>query len=129
MKILIIDNDVSIGSTIKSALSLNATYETSIALSAPLGLAEMAKNHYDLILLDFMMPGMSGVELCQKMDADKELKKIPVILVSALPITSKVFQESNGNFQKISVIKGLLEKPFGVADLLGKVESVLKTVK
>jgi len=89
----------------------------------------MKKNKYNLVLLDFMMPGISGVDLCKTMASDEKLKYIPVILISALPISSEVFQQSNDNFNRISVVKGLLEKPFSVAELLGKVESVLNTTK
>lgn len=129
MKILVVDNDVSIGITIKAALGLNASYEVVISMSAEEALEEMKKNKYSLILLDFMMPGTSGVDLCKIMAKDEKLKNIPVIMVSALPITSAVFQQSNDNFNKISVVKGLLEKPFSVAELLGKVETVLNMNK
>lgn len=126
MKILIVDNDTSIGTTMKSALGLNPNYEVEIALSAKEGLDKMRSQTYDLVLLDFMMPEISGVDLCKTMVADSKLKDVPVILVSALPIASKVFQETNGNFQNLAVIKGLLEKPFSVSDLLDKVAQVLK---
>ncbi len=126
MKILIVDNDTSIGTTMKSALGLNPNYEVEIALSAKEGLDKMRSQTYDLVLLDFMMPEISGVDLCKTMVADSKLKDISVILVSALPIASKVFQETNGNFQNLAVIKGLLEKPFSVSDLLDKVAQVLK---
>lgn len=129
MKILVVDNDASIGITIKAALSLNATYEVTTSLSAKEGLEEMKNNHYDLILIDFMMPGTNGVDLCRTMAADEKLKNIPVILISALPIASEVFQKSNGDFDKISVVKGLIEKPFSVAELLNKVEAALKSNK
>lgn len=126
MKILIVDNDTSIGTTMKSVLGLNPNYEVEIALSAKEGLDKMRSQTYDLVLLDFMMPEISGVDLCKTMVADSKLKDVPVILVSALPIASKVFQETNGNFQNLAVIKGLLEKPFSVSDLLDKVAQVLK---
>jgi two-component system, sensor histidine kinase and response regulator len=46
---------------------------------------EMAKKYKpDLILLDIMMPGMTGYEVCRKIRADKELLEIPIILVTAL---------------------------------------------
>jgi len=129
MKILVIDNDVSIGITIKAALGLNASYEVTVCLSAKEGLEEMKKNEYGVVLLDFMMPEINGIDLCKIMAVDEKLKNIPVILISALPITSEVFQKSNGNFNEISVVKGLLEKPFSVAELLGKVSAVLNLNK
>lgn len=126
VKILIIDNDQSVASTVKSALELNPTYQVDICLGANLAGEYMKKNPVDLILLDFMMPEISGVDFAKTMSQDNKLKQIPVILISALPINSKAFQEANDNFQETPVIKGLLEKPFGVTDLLNKVEDVLK---
>ena len=125
MKILIVHNDVSVATTIKSALGLKPSYEVEIALNAKEALKNLKSNIYDLLLVDFMMPEINGIELCKIMLEDSKTKNTPVIIVSALPISSKAFQEANGNFNKLANIKDLLEKPFGVADLLQKVEKIL----
>jgi len=125
MKILIVDNDVSVATTIKSALGLKPDYEVNIALNAKEALKNLKTTTYDLLLVDFMMPEINGIELCKMMLEDPKTKNTPVIIVSALPISSKAFQESNQNFNKLANIKDLLEKPFGVTDLLQKVEKIL----
>ena len=125
MKILIVDNDQNVATTIKSALSLKPEYEVNVCLSAAEALKFLKTGRPDLILMDFMMPEINGVELCKLLLEDKKTKDVPIIMVSALPISSKVFQEANNNFNKLPNIKDLLEKPFGVNDLLGKVEKVL----
>ena len=129
MKILIVDNDMSVGTTVKAALGLNPSYEVDLSLGAKEGIEKMKENEYSLLLVDFMMPEVSGVDLCKIMADDEKMKNIPVVLISALPISSTAFQEANDNFQNISVIKGLLEKPFSVTDLLKKVEDLLPTNK
>ena len=120
---------MSVGTTVKAALGLNPSYEVDLSLGAKEGIEKMKENEYSLLLVDFMMPEVSGVDLCKIMADDEKMKNIPVVLISALPISSTAFQEANDNFQNISVIKGLLEKPFSVTDLLKKVEDLLPTNK
>lgn len=54
------------------------------ALSGEIALQTCKKNVPDLILLDIMMPGMNGYEVCQQMKADPNLCEVPVIFISAL---------------------------------------------
>ncbi|MFH0840490.1 MAG: response regulator [bacterium] len=89
------------------------------------GLKKLKSAYYDLVLIDFTMPEVSGVDVCKFMNHDDELKDIPVMIVSAMPINSKEFQQENDNFQNFPMVKGLIEKPFEVEDLLKKVEGVL----
>ena len=59
------------------------------------------------------------------MTKDKGLSKISVLIVSALPVDSEVFQESQGKFNELKVIKGTLEKPFEIDDLLDKAKEII----
>lgn len=124
MKILVIDNDININGLIKSVLDLEKGYDVDFVLSGREGLRRMKKHRYDLILLDLTMPEVSGVDIIKFMTADDELKGIPVIIVSAMPIFSKDFQEANDNFQDYPVIKDMIEKPFDIHDLLKKIKKV-----
>ena len=124
MKILVIDNDININGLIKSVLDLEKGYEVDFVLSGREGLRRMKKHRYDLILLDLTMPEVSGVDIIKFMTADDELKSVPVIVVSAMPIFSKDFQEANDNFQDYPVVKDMIEKPFDIHDLLKKIKQV-----
>lgn len=125
-KILIVDNDQNTVKTIKaSLLSSSIGYTIRGAFSGQEAFDAMAKEKFDIILLDLMMPGMSGIDVCKKMIEDDEKKNIPVLIVSALPVNSETFQESQGKFDELSVVKGVLEKPFEVDELLAKVEGIL----
>jgi len=124
-KILVVDNDININGLIKSVLETKKGYTVDFVLGGKEGLKKMKTDHYDLVLLDLTMPEVSGIDVCKFMSHDEDLVKIPVIIVSAMPINSKEFQKENDDFQSLPVVKGLIEKPFEVADLLKEVEKVL----
>ncbi|TCK09113.1 response regulator [Marinobacterium mangrovicola] len=63
--------------------ALKETYRTKVATSGEKALEIAARDPKpDLILLDIMMPGMDGFEVCEKLKADPETKDIPVIFLS-----------------------------------------------
>jgi sigma-B regulation protein RsbU (phosphoserine phosphatase) len=64
--------------------SLEADFDLQIATSGAVGLALAEKVPPDLILLDVMMPGMDGYEVCRRLKADPHLRSIPVIFLTAL---------------------------------------------
>ncbi len=124
MKALIVDNDINTVETLKAAVA-GAVHQADVAYSGKEALEKMKDgNRYDLLLLDIMMPGVSGIDVCRLMTQDERLRVIPVLLVSALPIASKAFQESMGEFDELGVVKDVLEKPFEIDDLLLKVRAV-----
>ena len=67
------------------AEALQGDYALSFALSGPEALS-MAKSETppDMVLLDVMMPGMNGFEVCEKLKADETTARIPVIFVTAM---------------------------------------------
>ena len=56
------------------------------ACDGEIGLEKAAKEKPDLILLDVIMPGMNGLEVCRKLRADPATKKVPVIMTTAAGI-------------------------------------------
>ncbi|MDP1997397.1 MAG: response regulator, partial [Gallionella sp.] len=62
---------------------LGADYTIKIANSGPLALKITAAQHPDLILLDVMMPGMDGHEVCRQLKANPLTRTIPVIFITA----------------------------------------------
>lgn len=125
MKILLVDNDINTVETLRAVLFSRGNHTVDVAYSGAESLAKMrAGEPYDLLLLDIMMPEISGIDVCQEMVKDEKLKKIPVVLISALPISSKDFRESLEKFNELNVVKGVLEKPFSIEDLLNKVSEV-----
>lgn len=112
-KILIIEDEEAIAELEKDYLELNS-FEVTIESTGNKGL-EAALNHdYDLVILDLMLPGMDGFEVCKKI---REEKNIPVIMVSAKK-------------DDIDKIRGLglgaddyLTKPFSPSELVARVKA------
>ena len=123
MKILIIDDDISANTTLKALLMSQEGYEIDTAYSGKDGLAKMiASPDYDLLILDVMMPDFSGIDVCREMSKNSKIKNIPILLASALPITSKELGELLNEFKSLCNIKGALEKPFVLEDLLVQIK-------
>lgn len=78
-KILIIEDDANICALEKDYLEANG-FEVSTAANGTTGLEAALTNNYDLILLDIMLPGTDGMEVCRRI---RESKDIPILLVSA----------------------------------------------
>ena len=126
MKILIIDDDVSAATTLKALLMSQEGYEIDIAYDGRKGLDAMNSNPaYDLLILDVMMPDFSGIDVCKAMAQNEKLKKIPVLLASALPITSKELEELMNEFKTLNVVRGALEKPFVLDELLSEIKKIV----
>ena len=105
-KILIIDDSPEAIEVLCSALPKH--YKRQVALSGEkaIKLLEMSEELPDLILLDVMMPGMDGYEVCRRLKKDERFKEIPVIYLSALTdIKDKVMAFEQGGVDYI-------EKPF-----------------
>lgn len=125
MKILIVDNDKNTVETLKASLLNNEGVEADVAYGGKAALEMMgASPFYDLVILDVMMPEVSGIEVCQEMAVSEKLKSIPVLLISALPIESSDFQQSMEKFKELKIVHGVLEKPFTQEGLMEKVRSM-----
>lgn len=85
--------------------------------SGEMALQAAARKPPDLILLDIMMPGMDGFEVCQKIKSDATLQDIPIIFISALDDTeSKVMAFSQGGVDYVT-------KPFQAEEVLARVKT------
>lgn len=78
-KILIIEDDENIVELERDYLEANG-FETDFALDGTTGLKKALENDFALILLDIMLPGIDGFEICRKI---RESKNVPILLVSA----------------------------------------------
>ena len=119
MRILIIDDEMSAATTLKALLISQSGYVIDVAYDGKTGLKKMEDEPlYDLLILDVMMPDFSGIDVCRAMSQSDKLKSIPVLLASALPITSKELSELLNEFKALNIVKGAIEKPFYIEDML-----------
>ncbi|MBD3321519.1 MAG: response regulator [Chitinivibrionales bacterium] len=64
--------------------TLGDEYEVSVAMDGESALQDIAENRPDLILLDIMMPGMDGYEVCEALKVEEDTKNIPVVFLTAM---------------------------------------------
>ena len=117
-RILIVDDITSNIDILVAAL--RADYKLSIALDGPGALKAIEKNPPDLVLLDIMMPGMDGYEVCSRLRSDEATREIPVMFLSALEDVQNKARgfEVGGN--------DYLTKPFEILEVKARVKSLLK---
>lgn len=95
-------------------------YQVVGALGGRAGLVKVAELKPSLVLLDLMMPEMDGWQVLQRMRADPELQRIPVIVV-----TAKANEIDRIFGLEIAQVEGYITKPFGPQDLVRSVRRVL----
>jgi CheY-like chemotaxis protein len=128
MKILIVDNDESTVVTLKSLILSREKMDIDAAYSGRECLDKMMLSpDYDAVLLDIMMPQVSGMDVCREMAKNERLRSIPVLLMSsALPVSPGEYLSSLAKSNELYVVKGVLEKPFVLDDLLAKIHEVAR---
>lgn len=118
-RILIIEDDVDITSIEQDYLEFNG-FKADIANTGTEGLNKALTGDYDLILLDLMLPGIDGFQICKKL---RETMDVPILMVTA-------------RREDVDQIRGLglgaddyIEKPFSPSVLIAKVKSQLSRYK
>ena len=100
--------------------ALREDHKLSVALDGEAALRSVEKNPPDLVLLDIMMPGLDGYEVCRRLRAAPATREIPVMFLSSLEeVGSKTLGfEVGGN--------DYLTKPFEILEVKARVRSLLK---
>lgn len=118
-KILVVD-DTPLNVKLLADLLGAKGYDVATAESGPEALALMPGFDPDIVLLDVMMPGMSGYEVCQKIRDEPETKLLPVVMVTALDAAEE-------RIKGIEVgADDFLSKPINTNELLARVRSLLR---
>tara|TARA_B100001109_G_scaffold61987_1_gene50718 strand:- start:1524 stop:2222 length:699 start_codon:yes stop_codon:yes gene_type:complete len=121
-KILIIEDDKDIRDLISFNLSKNG-YKTILSRDGEKGIEKAKNEKPDLVLLDLMLPGIHGLDVCKILKTDSSLNKLSIIMLTALG-------------QEEDIIKGLeagaddyITKPFSFKILFARIKSVLRRKK
>lgn len=117
--IFVIEDEQDIAELIRVNLKLMG-HNVEVFHSGEMGYNKLAELKPDLMLLDIMLPGMNGLEICKRVKSSSETENIPVIMVSA-------------KGEENDIVKGLelgaddyITKPFSTAVLSARVEAVLR---
>ncbi|MBT0770513.1 response regulator [Kineosporia sp. J2-2] len=116
--ILVIDDDPDIRDLLFDALS-GAGHAVRLAHDGHTGLEAAAGLPPDLVVLDWMLPEHSGLEICRAMRADRALSSVRVLMLSARGT------ESDIEFGQQAGADGYIVKPFSPRALVWRVESML----
>jgi len=117
-RILVVDDEPTIVELIEESLHMEG-YATSHAYSGEEALEELSRHPPDLVLLDLMLPGMDGYEVCRQMQKDVRLSQIPVIMLTARSaVSDRVAGYERGADDYIT-------KPFDTDELLVRVRAQL----
>jgi circadian clock protein KaiC len=116
--VVIVDDEFGLAELISEVLA-DRDYSTAIAINGELGLALMRERRPDLVLLDLMMPVLTGQEMLRQMRADPNFADIPVVIMTALPGAVPA-DELPGH-------QAVLQKPFTPERLFEVVRASLRT--
>lgn len=118
-KVLIVDDEEHIVELLQFNL-VNAGYKVITANNGLDALKKVKENKPDLLLLDLMLPGMDGLDVCKEIKRDKETSKTSIIMLTA-------------KSEELDKILGLelgaddyITKPFSIMELLARVKAVLR---
>jgi CheY-like chemotaxis protein len=119
-KILVVDDNAQNLELLIEYLQTIDNVETSTAVDGIEALEMVQQVEPDLILLDIMMPRMSGFEVCRKLKSDPNTRDIPIIMVTALNELSDIERGVE------SGTDDFLSKPVNRLELITRVKSLLK---
>ena len=118
-KIVVIEDEVDILEVINYNLSKEG-FDVCSALDGEEGLALVKKEVPDLVLLDLMLPGLDGIEICRKLKTDYSTRSIPIIMVTAKGEESDIVLGLGMGADDYMV------KPFRPRELIARIRSVLR---
>jgi DNA-binding response OmpR family regulator len=118
-RVLVVDDDADINVALRESLQL-AGYDTAGASTGMEALAEVGRHCPDLVLLDQMLPDLDGSEVCRRLRAAPDSKRVPIIFLTA----------RSGEDERV---RGLalgaddyITKPFSMQELLLRIRAVLR---
>lgn len=118
-RILVIEDDASLATLLEYNLGA-AGYETRVAASAEDGELLIAEELFDLVVLDWMLPEMSGIELCKRLRRSGKSESLPILMLTA-------------RGEEADRVRGLatgaddyVVKPFSVPELMARVQALLR---
>lgn len=116
LHILVVDDEPAIRRTLRTNLMASG-YDVGTAQSGEEALKEFGRRRIDLVILDLMLPGMTGIEVCE---AIRTTSSVPILVLSARG-------EEQTKVRALDLgADDYLTKPFGIDELLARVRAVLR---
>lgn len=117
MNLLLVEDEPNVVSVVSRGLA-DEGFTVSVAPDGQIGLEMATNNHFDLMILDIMLPGINGLELCKLI---KKIKpNVPIIMLTALGTTENVVNGLDNGADDY------LTKPFKFAELFARIRTLLR---
>ncbi|MBC7237330.1 MAG: response regulator transcription factor [Chloroflexi bacterium] len=118
-KILVVDDDMAVAEAIERTLK-RAGFDVLVTYRGADAIEIARRQHPDVVVLDILMPGMTGIDVCQHMRASMELADIPILFLTAkAEISDKIEGYEAG-------ADDYLTKPFDLRELELRIRAVLR---
>ena len=117
MKILLVEDEANVISFLRRGL-IEANHEVSVAMDGITAWEMLQENLPDMIIMDIMLPGMNGVELCRKIRHAK--MQVPILMLTALGTSENIVTGLNAGADDYLV------KPFKFSELLARIGAITR---
>ena len=121
-KVFLVEDEQSIITLVDYNLKKEG-YKVSVSSNGEEALHEIKEQEPDLVLLDWMLPDLSGIDICRSLKKDKKLQDLPIIM-----LTAKGQEED-----KVAALNAgaddYITKPFGYAELVARINALLRRSK
>jgi DNA-binding response OmpR family regulator len=117
MKILLVEDEAALASMLNKGLK-EAGYEVTVAPDGLIGHEMAVKNQFDVMILDIMLPGLNGMELCKQLR--RQQIETPILILTALGTTENIVAGLD------SGADDYLVKPFHFAELEARLRTLLR---
>ena len=118
-RVLVVEDDAAIAELVRYNLEAEGL-QCTVAASGEEAELQVAEDSFDLIVLDWMLPGLSGIELCRRLRARPETRQLPIIMLTARG------EESERVRGLATGADDYIVKPFSVPELLARVKGLLR---
>jgi DNA-binding response OmpR family regulator len=115
-RILVLDDDPDIGTMIKMMLEYKG-YRVTVSDRADMAQQALNNGGVDLIIMDMLLSGVNGTDLCVDLKNNPATSRIPVIMISAHPNAKEICLEAGAD--------EFISKPFDMSDILSKIDGLL----
>jgi len=122
MKILIVDDFSTMRRIIKNLLRDLGFTNVKEADDGNTALPMLTSEHFDFLVTDWNMPGMTGIDLLRAVRADERLKHLPVLMVTAEAKREQIIEAAQAG------VNGYVVKPFTALALKEKIEKIFERV-
>lgn len=123
MKILVVDDFSTMRRIVKNLLTDLGFTELQEADDGKTALVKLQSAHFDFLVTDWNMPGMTGIDLLKAVRADPKLANLPVLMVTAEAKREQIMMAAQEG------VNGYIIKPFTAATLKEKIEKIFARIE